>query len=176
VSLFAKAGLFGKQSTSSAEVYLNLTPLMDVMSNILFFLLSAFGASIIAVLPATVPARSSSESSIAAESDKVTVTLRADAAGFALACESQTEPTEALLPFNTHIPRRDTGFDYDGLRNALTRVKKRWPGSTTMILMPDDDIRYEGIAEIMDAAREVALPDGRAIVLFPDVVLSTLVR
>ena len=45
-------GLFGKESTASYEVYLNLTPLMDVMSNILFFLLAAFGASAgIAVVP-----------------------------------------------------------------------------------------------------------------------------
>ena len=74
------AGLFGKDSGTVYEVYLNLTPLMDVMSNLLFFLLASFGATMVAIMPTTVPTVSSGESTPDPDKteDAVNVTLRAD--------------------------------------------------------------------------------------------------
>ena len=166
-------GLFGKDSGLVYDVYLNLTPLMDVMSNILFFLLAAFGASSLAILATTVPVQSAEETSIAAEEDKVTVTLRAEAtAGFTLQCDSVTMTKEQLRAYGGKIPKVDGKFDLPGLTAALKKVKERFPGSSSMILVADDEIPYAEIVKIMDAAREHKLPDGRKIILFPEVVLS----
>jgi biopolymer transport protein ExbD len=159
------------------DVFLNLTPLMDVMSNILFFLLAAFGASSLAILAATVPVQSSEETSIAAEEDKVTVTLRAEAtAGFTVQCDSTTMTREQLRAYGGKLPKIDGKFDLPGLTAALKKVKERFPGSSSLILVGDDEIPYEQIVKIMDAARELKLPDGRKIILFPEVVLSGIFK
>ncbi|MBI5510477.1 MAG: biopolymer transporter ExbD [Deltaproteobacteria bacterium] len=170
-------GMFGKDSGITYDVYLNLTPLMDVMSNILFFLLAAFGASSLAILATTVPVQSSEETSIAADDDKVTVTVRAETSGgFSIQCESVSMTKEQLRAYGARLPKIDGKFDYPGLTAGLKRVKERFPGSSSMILVPDDEIPYDQIVKIMDAARELKLPDGRKIILFPEVVLSGIFK
>jgi len=172
-----KSKAFGADSGVTYDVYLNLTPLMDVMSNILFFLLTAFGASSLAILATTVPVQSSEETSIATEEDKVTVTLRAEAtAGFTVQCDSVTMTREQLKAYGGKLPKIDGKFDMPGLTAALKNIKTRFPGSSSLILVGDDEIPYEQIVKIMDAARELKLPDGRKIILFPEVVLSGIFK
>jgi len=177
-------GLFGKESATSYEVYLNLTPLMDVMSNILFFLLAAFGSTLVAILPTTVPLRTADVSpTIEAKEDKVTVTLRVDATSLLMALDSPTLPPEQLRALGAQLGRvtvtnARTGekleqYDYAGLTAALKRVKERYPASQTMVLVPNDDIIYETVVEIMDAARDYQLPSGHKMVLFDEVVMSS---
>ena len=169
-------GLLGKDS-AVFEVYLNLTPLMDVMSNILFFLLAAFGASAFAFVATTVPVQSDTETSIAIEEDKVTVTVRAEKqAGFTLQCESVTKTRDQLKAYGGKLPKVDSGFDYTGLTAALKKIKEHFPASNNMILVPDDDIPYDNVVRMMDASREFRLPDGRKIILFPEIVLSGIYK
>jgi biopolymer transport protein ExbD len=171
------SGLFGKDSQTTMDVYLNLTPLMDVMSNILFFLLSAFGATVVAIMPTTVPLESTSgETSIAAEDDKVTVSLRADATGYTVNAESGSMTPEQLKPYGARIPKKGVDYDHAALTAQLKKIKQAFPLSATMILVPDDDIKYETIVGIMDAAREVKMPDGGMLQLFPEVVLSSIYK
>jgi biopolymer transport protein ExbD len=165
------SGLFGKESGLNAEVYLNLTPLMDVMSNILFFLLATFGASVIAILPTTVPVRSD-DSSVDSALDRVTVTLRADAEALTLSCESGTLTEEQLASYRARLAKRGGQYDHEALTAALKRIKERFPGSKTLVLVPDDDLLYEVLVKLMDASRETRLPQGGRMELFPEVVMS----
>ena len=164
-------GLFGKES-AVYDVYLNLTPLMDVMSNLLFFLLAAFGASVIAVLQTTVPVRTDDESSVDTAMDKVTVTLQVNAAGFTINCESGTIPEDQLNQYGAQLAKRAGAYDNPALTVALKRIKDRFPASKTMVMVPDDDIRYQMLVDIMDAAREWSGPGGQKRILFPEVVMS----
>jgi len=164
-------GLFGKES-AVYDVYLNLTPLMDVMSNLLFFLLAAFGASVIAVLQTTVPVRTEEESSIDTAMDKVTVTLQVNAAGFTVNCESGTIPDDQLVQYGAQIPKRAGNYDNPALNAQLKRIKDRFPASKTVVMVPDDDIRYQVLVDIMDAARDWTGPDKTKRSLFPEVVMS----
>jgi biopolymer transport protein ExbD len=164
------AGFFGKESGLNAEVYLNLTPLMDVMSNILFFLLATFGASVIAILPTTVPVRSD-DSSVDSALDRVTVTLRIDVGGLSINCESGTLTDDQLAAYRARLPMRNGGYDLEGLTAALLNIKQRFPGSKTLVMVPDDNVKYDVLVHLMDASREVRLPTGRTE-LFPEVVLS----
>jgi biopolymer transport protein ExbD len=164
-------GLFGKES-AVYDVYLNLTPLMDVMSNLLFFLLAAFGASVIAVLQTTVPVRSEDESSIDTAMDKVTVTLQVNAAGFTVNCESGTIPEEQLTAYGAQIAKRGADYDNVTLNGHLKRIKDRFPASKTIVMVPDDNIRYQVLVDIMDHARDWTGPDKVKRVLFPEVVMS----
>lgn len=164
-------GLFGKES-AVYDVYLNLTPLMDVMSNLLFFLLAAFGASVIAVLQTTVPVRSEDESSIDTAMDKVTVTLQVNRAGFTVNCESGTIPEDQLMQYGAQIAKKAGNYDNPGLNAQLKRIKDRFPASKTVVMVPDDDIRYQVLVDIMDAARDWTGPNKQKRSLFPEVVMS----
>ncbi len=177
-------GLFGKESATSYEVYLNLTPLMDVMSNILFFLLAAFGSTLVAILPTTVPLRVPDGSmSMEAQDDKVTVTLRADTQGLIVGLDSQTLPPEQIRELGARLPKvsytdpktkaRVIDYDYTALTATLKRIKEKYPASKTMVLVPDDDMLYETVVKIMDAAREFRLPTGYKMMLFEEVVYSS---
>ena len=167
-------GMFGKESATNYEVYLNLTPLMDVMSNILFFLLAAFGASIVSILSATIPVQSDTPAD-APEEDVVTLAVRADATGLSVSCDSQTMSKDKLEVCRSRIPKRGGDYDYAAFTTALLHIKERFPGSATMVLVPEDNARYETLVKVMDAGREVDT-GGRKRVLFPDVVLSQLVK
>lgn len=171
------SGLFGKESATSYDVYLNLTPLMDVMSNILFFLLAAFGATIVAVLPTTVPVASSDTTPAAEtqEEEKVSLTIKADAAGLTVNCQSPNIDPSALADLSSKIGKKNGAYDHEALTALSRRVKERYPASKTVILVPDDELEYEVIVRIMDAVRDYRLPDGSKIELFPEVVLSGLV-
>jgi biopolymer transport protein ExbD len=165
-------GMFGKESATSYEVYLNLTPLMDVMSNILFFLLAAFGSTLIAVLPTTIPTRGAGGPEVQ-EQEKVNITVRADATGLTLACDSPNIDPAVLKEYGGRFGRKGEGYDVASFANALKRIKERYPESRTMILVPDDGFRFEQVVAIMDAARDYKLPNGRKVMLFDEVVLSS---
>ena len=70
------------------------------------------------------PVQSSEETSIAAEEDKVTVTLRAETvAGFTLQCDSVTMTREQLRAYGGKIPKIDGKFDFPGITAALKKIK-----------------------------------------------------
>ncbi len=171
-------GLFGKESSTSYDVYLNLTPLMDVMSNILFFLLSAFGASAVAVFSVTVPIDASAEASDsdAPPEDKVTVTLRAEKSGLTVGCTDPAKTPEELKVCSARLARVGDDFDVGGMSQVLMKIKETFPGATTVIVVPDDDIPYETLVKILDGTRDAVDRGGTRLPLFPDVVLSSLVK
>lgn len=186
--------MFGAES-GSTEVYLNLTPLMDVMSNILFFLLAAFGTSIVAILPATMPVASSEQTDVEKDTDKVTVAVRLTDKGLNINCQNDFMTPNELKPYEAFIVVRNHAEPSAGARAnkdpcsgpeanrdplcdftaALRRVKDHFPASKTMVLAPDDTIGYQEVIRVMDAAREQRISESRKVILFPDVVLSGVI-
>src|ERR1051326_3540463 len=77
-------------------IHLNLTALMDILSNILFFLLASFGAAVISVVSASVPVSSVDESDGAKTDDAVTMTVALHPDGFRVTAQSETLPPEQL--------------------------------------------------------------------------------
>ena len=170
-------GMFGKESSANYEVYLNLTPLMDVMSNILFFLLAAFGATAVAIFSVTVPVDATSDApSEAPPEDRVTVTMRADMTGVTLGCQDPMKLPEELRLCSQHISKAGGVYDVKTLSTSLQKIKQRYPTANTLVFIPDDDIKYETLVKLLDVARDVKQPDGKRLPLFPDVVMSSLVQ
>ena len=157
------------------DVYLNLTPLMDVMSNILFFLLSAFGASAVAVFSVTVPVDATSETSDAPAEDKVTVTMRADSTGVTLGCQDPMKLPDELKICSQRIGKKAGAYDLPGINGALKTIKEKFPGASSVIFVPDDDIKYQTLVKLLDAARDFKKGD-KKLPLFPEVVMSSLVK
>ena len=175
---FGEGGnVFGE--AAAPEVELNLTALMDILSNLLFFLLASFGATIIMAINTTVPTQSADKSDVADTSQSVTVNVSVSKTKFSVSATG-TQQTEAdLAPLSIAIQNQGDNPDYAALKDHLYAIKQKYPRSDTMILTPDAGIRYDTLIKTMDAAREkVVTVSGtpQTLPLFPSVVISTLVK
>lgn len=176
-----KRSVFGVSSGGSDvdefAVDLNLTPLMDVMSNILFFLLAGFGAAIISFLAATVPVQSDSDSAPdAPRTDKVTVNLQIAVEGYKISIANDKIPSEELAKSKQLIAKGDkAGYDNVALSAALLQIKRRYPASDTIMIVPSESTVYEEIVGAMDASKDVR-QEGQRMRLFPKAVIADLVK
>jgi biopolymer transport protein ExbD len=160
----------------SLEVSLNLTPLMDVMSNILFFLLAAFGSSAVAVIATVVPTQSQETASPPPEGDvkdEVTAMLRVEqGGGMTLTFTSETVQVDMLQSMRRTWTAVQGVPDVKSLSVALQEAKEKYPESKSIVIVADDDEKYQTLVDVMDASREVALGSGQRLKLFHNVVLS----
>ena len=167
------SNVFGEEAV--APVSLNLTALMDILSNLLFFLLAAFGATVVMAINATVPVSSADKSDVAATRQTVTALVALSDTGFDITITG-TEQTQADLDrFKTRIPAGPNGLDYAAFANHLVAIKQEYPRSDTMILSSAPGTKYETMIKAMDASRETKITlDGidRLVPLFPTVVVS----
>jgi biopolymer transport protein ExbD len=169
--------IFGEES--AAAVTLNLTALMDILSNLLFFLLACFGTTIVMGINATVPLQSPHDSSLADTKQSVTAHVSVEKDGLDVTLVGSAQTPEELDRWHKTISVRDGTYDYRAFTATLLSIKKTYPRSDTMILTPEAGITYETMVATMDAAREteVTLSGSiRRLSLFPTVVISTVVK
>jgi hypothetical protein len=169
--------VFGEEA--APPIALNLTALMDILSNLLFFLLACFGTTIVMGINATVPVQSTDQSSVADTRQTVTaaVSMRKDGLDVSLAGAAQ--PQQELDAWRRRIPPRDGDPDYPALSAYLLTIKQKYPRSDTMILTPEAGTSYDAMVRTMDAARETAVTVSgveRPVALFPTVVVSTVIK
>src|SRR5437870_4932510 len=123
--------LFGKESEIGG-VDLNLTPLMDVMSNILFFLLASVGASVVALLPAALPTRSESAAAAEPPVDQVLLNLQITDKGYIGSVSNERLTREQTAELRFELPRGgqpgDAGWDlpYEELTRRLASIKDKY--------------------------------------------------
>jgi len=168
--------VFGEEH--SEPVALNLTALMDILSNLLFFLLACFGATIVMGINASVPV-SSPKSDVADMKQSVTVGVSLDKDGFNVSALGSAQAQADLDKLAKKIPLRNGDQDYDALAAHLLNIKQQYPKSDTMILTPEPGVSYESMVRTMDAARETEVKVSgvsRQIPVFPTVVVSAVVR
>src|ERR1044072_3242674 len=92
-----KKNVFGESADGS--VNLNLTALMDILSNLLFFLLASFGATIVMSINASVPVQSADKSDVADTKQSVTVNLKLGKTDIQVAAVGTVQKEEELAPF-----------------------------------------------------------------------------
>jgi biopolymer transport protein ExbD len=159
----------------------DLTALMDVLSNIIFFLMASFGAAVVAGLPASVPTISDdAESDVATDLTKVTLTLQLKATGAVSASVANNElPPETLAPFAKTFEPANGKIDAKAVNDHIWSIKEKYRASKDVVIVPDDDVTYEMIIDLMDTARERHMVvEGKAVYpqMFPAVVVSSLVK
>lgn len=173
----AGQNVFGEASTP--DVDLNLTALMDILSNLLFFLLASFGATVIMAINVTVPTQSSDKSDVAETVQAVTLAVKISKTAIDVGATSNGIPESELGPLARRIPNQGETPDIAAFAAHLYDIKQKYPKSDTMILTPESGTRYDVLVKVMDAARErpvdVAGQD-RNLKLFPTVVVSTVVK
>ncbi len=169
--------LFGAES-EIGQVDLNLTPLMDVMSNILFFLMASVGASVVALLPASLPTRSDSASGAEPPVDQVMMTVQITPVGFKVSGANERLKAADVAALRFELPKEagkgEWGMPYDELTTRLSTIKEKYKASDTVILLPENQVPYEVIIKTMDASRGKG-KEG-SLTLFPKVVISDLVK
>jgi biopolymer transport protein ExbD len=172
-----RTNVFGEAPV--ALVQLNLTALMDILSNLLFFLLAAFGATIVMVINGTVPVQSAEDSDVADMKRAVTVNVSVQKDGFRVAALGTAFSQEELDAMARQIPLHGPMHDFARLTRELRGIKQHYPKSDTVILTPESGVKYDVLVRTMDAAREYEAKQGntmQTVGLFPTVVVSTVVK
>ena len=171
------SNVFGEEAPAS--VTLNLTALMDILSNLLFFLLAAFGATIVMGINATVPVQSADKSDVADTKQTVTAGVSLSRSGFDVSLAGSAQSPDELARWRKKIPLHEGTPDYAALTKHLLLVKQTYPKSDTMILTPEPGMNYETMVLSMDAAREtdvIISGSPHMVALFPTVVVSTVIK
>jgi biopolymer transport protein ExbD len=159
----------------------DLTALMDILSNIIFFLMASFGAAVVAILPASVPTISESgENDTETDEDKVTVTIKLAADGKVDISAANNEMLpEELEPLSKTIPGLEGEIDAASISAHLWSIKDQFRKSKNAVIVCDDDVTYQMLVNTMDAARERKMVvDGEEVVpaMFPAQVVSSMAK
>jgi biopolymer transport protein ExbD len=152
---------------------LELMPVMNLVAILIPMLLMGVQVLNLAVIDTTLPA-------IAPPPDdaepglRLTVAVTDQGLGLKSGAGQLPEAAQLDLPCRSH-PCAVDGYDYQGLTDALARIKDDHPDERSLILLPEERVPYEVLVKVMDAAREDrAQPaaDGSPRSLFPQVVMA----
>lgn len=170
---------FGGTAEEEEEVFLNLTPMIDILTCLLFFLLLSFGAVIIALVNASTPVIADGDPSVTVSKFKVTMGLQISDKGMLVTASHDQIPEEELAKMKRLFAKKGNEHDFKALHEHLWNIKRKYPESSSIIITPDKGITYEVIVGAMDASRD--RPGGTArrpikLPMFPEAVISTMVE
>src|SRR3989338_6446903 len=179
------------------EVTLILAPMIDILTNIMCFLLLTFSITSLSIgtIETSLPLISDTDtkdtaSSIPKKNIVLTVTITEkgfiikgkvkDPSGTALQSTHQLGPQnlvgkDYLRLEGQLIPKNLTGhYDCDILSKALMEIKREFPDEDTLFIIPEPDVLYDDIVKTMDSSREIheISADGMRVKkdLFPNAV------
>jgi biopolymer transport protein TolR len=158
-----------QEEIESGEI--NLIPYLDIVTNLMLFLLAAAAAGFIlgqinTTLPDHVPADSMAPSDPAKSPDEkplqmiVSTTKQGMILWSISGLEGTLESPKARVSRDNTQPDAAPSYDYQALNGALYEIaSRRWKGKIRpidtyeIILQADPDIPYETIVHILDAVR-----------------------
>lgn len=134
---------------------LNLIPVMNLFMVLIPFLLMGAAFFHISVIPASVPVNDPQQSDVPKTPTTVAVNLEVAKDMMRLTVASVSLTEDELAALGAQWPANAEGdYDVKAMQSHLKGLKKRYPGSNTLTLLPHDDLGYEGLVVIMDHARE----------------------
>lgn len=164
-----------KRRHVNTEQPLNVTPLIDILSNIVFFLMLSISFVHLSMVSAAVP--QASDSNDLDTEVALTITLQMGDYGFrAMARDPSKKPKEGGEE-RKEFPKVSGKWDDKALSLWLRSVKLRAPKSDSVIMTPEPGIPLTEVVMAMDACREAPASSGTGMVpTFPKVVLSSIVK
>jgi len=129
---------------------LNITPVMNIFLILVPFLLLTAVFVRISIIEFSLP---SSDTTTEANQDKtppVVTILTIRDSGFELKSKDIS---------NTPITKKNAQFDYQLLVEQLRKVKERYARTQDIIIVPDAQIKYDVIIQVMDRCRENGFPN-----------------
>lgn len=164
----ARTGRVRRRSEEDTE--LNMVPIMNMFMVLIPFLLMSASFIHLKAINTSVPIHASKSKTEADKAADVKVTvmlalgennLNVTASANELSA-AQLTALEAAISLNGGLETAERK-----LREALRNIKTKYPGSDTIVLVPEASILYDDIIRTMDMARNIDQSD-----LFPNVVLS----
>ena len=146
------------------ETELNLVPLIDIFTVLVFFLLITAVFSRTTILGLHLPERSTA----VVPPDHlphVEVVVRR---GGIEAGDRDNGPMQTLA-------NRNQRYDLQALSTLLQQLKTRYPDNRTVTILVEPDISYDQLVQVMDAVRMTSAPANAAATraeLFPDISIG----
>jgi len=120
---------------------LNLTPMMDILTVLVVFLLITAVFMSITVQELSVPTASGGA---AASKPNFAIEVIVRRAGLQVANGSSVEAS---------IPKKGDSYDIELLSKVLARIKAQYPEKDDATVLMEPDIKYDHLIEVMDAVR-----------------------
>jgi biopolymer transport protein ExbD len=144
---------------------LNLTPMMDVFTVLVVFLLITAVFTSITIMELSVP---TSAGGSASNRPNFAIEVIVRKAGLQIANGRSVEAA---------IPKKDDKYDIELLSKILLRLKAQYPEKEDATILMEPDIKYDYLIEIMDAVRGAEVraegsPEVRKTVLFPTISIG----
>jgi len=155
------------------EPVLNITSFVDVLSVLLFFLLSVATLEKLGAHDVALPQQTenfSQDSKL--ELKNLSLSLARNGLKLRGLVTPEGKQPEVLA---VELPIRDGGYDLERLQAELLRLKGGYKTDDAIILMVGDDVNFDWIVKVMDTVRErVIFQNGvqQVTTLFPQVSLS----
>lgn len=164
-----------KRTGGDLDCEIDMVPIMNMFLVLIPFLLASSSFLNLKAINTSVPVMAETSASAAEENKsdiKITATLKLEVNNIRLEATS-SELSEAKLKSMDAVINKDTKgeYKYAELSAALAKIKRTYPKSDMLILVPSDDVLYDAIVKTMDVSRTL---DGEK--LFPNVVVSGQVQ
>jgi len=157
----------GREESFDTDIMhlLNLTPMMDVFTVLVVFLLITAVFTRITIMELSVPT-SAGGSALNTPNFAIEVIVRK--AGLEIANGSSVQAA---------IPKKDDQYDMQMLHEMLTRLKALYPEKEDATVLMEPDIGYDYLIQIMDAVRGAAVraegsEEVKKVVLFPNISIG----
>ncbi|TVZ41966.1 biopolymer transport protein ExbD [Alteromonadaceae bacterium 2753L.S.0a.02] len=166
------SALGARRKRTDPDIEINMVPIMNMFLVLIPFLLMSSSFLHLRAIDTSVPVRAvpQSDTEETPKSDIiVTAVIQLSNNDYRVSITSGELSETQLQRYDSQITRnaKQPQGDLLQLAGALKTIKDNYPKSNTLILTPSDDVLYEDIVEVMDAARKTG-----DIPLFPVVVLS----
>lgn len=142
---------------------LNLTPFIDMITCLMFFLMMFAGVIPVTMINAPLPkvASTAEEVKKAKEEDKnLDLTVYINATGFVVKTAGLGDKTMSMA---------NGVYPYDELHKHLLGIKTKRPKAQEITMIPTDDVPYDVMVQVMDASREIRTGDEGYQAVPPDI-------
>lgn len=174
--------MFDKWKEAKADAQeLNLIPIMNLMMVLIPFLLMGAAFYHLGSIPTTLPTHRPEGGEPEEQSDVVvTLSLKIERTKLALSASAAELSEEELAELGLELSLEDGAFELDQLQARLSDIKTRYPKSDTLLVLPEDGVRYQLLVDVLDASRERLIErageDPIHEPLFPVTVFSRLIE
>ena len=154
-----------QHETEDIMEVLNLTPMMDVFTVLVVFLLITAVFTSITIMELSVP---TSAGAAAASQPNFAIEVIVRKAGLEIANGRSVEAV---------IPKKDDKYDLEKLSEMLRALKAQYPGKEDATVLMEPKVEYDYLVQVMDTVRsaEVRAPGSTEVakvVLFPKISIG----
>ncbi len=143
-----------KEARVSRAKELDLIPIMNLMVTLIPFLMLGAAFYHLGVVPISLPTQVDQPTVKDKPEVVVTLNLLIDRQRMVLSGSSAQLEQPVLDALRAELPNRGGDYDVSGLKDRLVAIKAQYPKSDTIVVFPEDTVRYQSLVAILDQTRE----------------------